>query len=49
MSGAGDDMKKKLLYIEFLRAIAVLFVIFNHTGGAGFWLFMKYSAGSREC
>ena len=46
MSGAGDDMKKKLLYIEFLRAIAVLFVIFNHTGGDGFRLFLKYPAGS---
>ena len=46
MSGADDDMKKKLLYIEFLRAIAVLFVIFNHTGGDGFRLFLKYPAGS---
>ena len=34
--------KKKLLYIEFLRAAAIFFVIFNHTATEGFLLFTKY-------
>ena len=47
MSGASDDMKKKkLLYIEFLRAAAIFFVIYNHTLADGFLLFTKYPTDS---
>lgn len=37
------DEKKKYLYMECLRIIACLFVIFNHTNINGFFLFSKYS------
>ena len=35
-------MKKKI-YIEVLRIIAALFVIFNHTGSMGFELYSSYT------
>lgn len=31
--------QKKLLHIEFLRIIAIWLVLFNHTGGMGYFLF----------
>lgn len=31
--------KKKRLYLELIRALAIFFVIFNHTGTKGFFLF----------
>lgn len=33
---------KKIVYVEILRIIAILFVIFNHTGDNGFTLFNGY-------
>lgn len=34
--------KQKLIYLEFMRVIAIFLVIFNHTGDNGFFLFSKY-------
>lgn len=34
------------LYIEFMRIFAIFFVIFNHTGIKGFFLFSIYERGS---
>lgn len=39
MKAKFEDRK---LYIDFLRIIAAFFVIFNHTGGNGFFLFARY-------
>lgn len=36
------------LYLEFMRIIATYFVIFNHTGDNGFFLFSKYPTGSLQ-
>ena len=33
--------KKKKLYFEFIRAVSMLMVIFNHTGTKGFFLFTQ--------
>ena len=43
----GKD-SKKTLYIEALRAIAILFVIFNHTKQYGYVYFTQCSQGSFE-
>ncbi len=42
MSGTFLDApqeKRKLIYIELLRIIAIYFVLFNHTWVCGYWLF----------
>ena len=41
-------MKKnnKILYLEILRILAAFFVIFNHTGINGFFLFSKYGVNT---
>lgn len=41
-------MKKErnLIHIEFIRIFAAFFVIFNHTGNDGFFLFAFYDKGS---
>lgn len=38
------EPKKKYLHLEAMRIIAVFFVIFNHTGDKGYFLFSKYSS-----
>ena len=38
--------KVKILYIEILRIIAAFFVIYNHTGNDGFFLFSICDVGS---
>ena len=40
------EEKKKLIHIEFLRIIAAFFVIFNHTGSKGYFLFSTHPAGT---
>lgn len=43
------DSKKngeKILYLEVLRVLAICFVIFNHTGKYGFFLFAEWPLGS---
>lgn len=35
-----QDNKRNLLHIELIRIIAAYFVIFNHTGKRGFFLFV---------
>lgn len=35
--------KHKIIYLEVLRIIACYFVIFNHTGNQGFFLFSQYT------
>ena len=44
----GENMKKErnLIHIEFIRIFAAFFVIFNHTGNDGFFLFAFYDKGS---
>lgn len=44
----GENMKKErnLIHIEFIRIFAAFFVIFNHTGNDGFFLFVFYDKGS---
>ena len=44
----GSDLtgKKKLLYVEILRIISIVFVIFNHTGTKGFVYFLNFEAGT---
>jgi len=37
--------ERNLLHIEFIRIIATFWVIFNHTGIRGFFLFSTYEAG----
>lgn len=39
MAGAISTDNKKILYVEILRIIAVIFVIFNHTGKLGYMYF----------
>lgn len=34
-----DKSKNKILYLEFIRIISILFVIYNHTGIYGFFMF----------
>ena len=38
--------KAKLVHIEILRILAIFFVIFNHTGKDGYFLFSEFSASS---
>lgn len=38
--------QNKYVYLEILRSIAVFFVIFNHTGSDGFFLFAEMPVGS---
>ena len=37
---------KKEVYLEILRIIAICFVIFNHTGLNGYWLFTQRTLGT---
>ena len=37
--------KRNLIHIEFIRIIAAFFVIFNHTGDKGFFLYSTYEFG----
>ncbi|MDE7206696.1 MAG: acyltransferase family protein, partial [Lachnospiraceae bacterium] len=37
--------KRNLLHIEFIRIIAAFFVIFNHTGDKGFFIYSTYDLG----
>lgn len=37
---------KKEVYLEILRIIAICFVIFNHTGLNGYWLFTQRTSGT---
>lgn len=39
---------KKYTYIEIMRIIAIFFVIFNHTGNKGFFLFSQHQAGGMQ-
>lgn len=39
-----DGSQNKIIYLEVLRIIAVFFVIFNHTGTDGFFLFSQRPA-----
>lgn len=43
-----QDNKRNLLHIELIRIIAACFVIFNHTGKRGFFLFSVYERGSLQ-
>lgn len=43
-----QDNKRNLLHIELIRIIAAYFVIFNHTGKRGFFLFSVYERGSLQ-
>lgn len=43
-----DNVRKRKLYIEALRAIAILFVIFNHTKQNGYVHFTLYAPGTFE-
>lgn len=43
---AGAVKQEKLLHLEVLRIIAAFFVIFNHTGARGFFLFSQRPMGS---
>lgn len=36
--------KSKILYLEVLRILSIFFVIFNHTGANGFFLFSAYKS-----
>ena len=38
--------KEKYVYLEVLRIVAMFFVIFNHTGVEGFFLYYKQDLGS---
>ena len=38
--------KEKYIYLEIIRIIAMFFVIFNHTGIEGFFLYFKQDPGS---
>ena len=40
------EQKKKIIYLEVLRALAVFFVIFNHTRQNGYIHFTLYEAGT---
>ena len=39
---AREISKERKLYLEWMRIIAIFFVIFNHTGSDGFFLFSRY-------
>ena len=41
MDRVKKERDKKYLYIEIMRIVAVFFVIFNHTGNKGFFLFSQ--------
>lgn len=45
MDRVKKERDKKYLYIEIMRIVAVFFVIFNHTGNKGFFLFSQYPIG----
>lgn len=38
--------RRNLVYIEFMRIMATFFVIFNHAGMNGFFLFSKYETST---
>ena len=42
-----ENKKSKLIHIELLRIIAVILVIFNHTGPNGYFLFSFYPFATR--
>ena len=42
----GLTAKKKILYVEILRIISIVFVIFNHTGSRGYVYFLNFDAGT---
>lgn len=42
-TGVYNNNRTKKIYLEILRILAILFVIFNHTGVNGFLIFQKYS------
>lgn len=39
-------MHKKKIFLEFLRIISIILVLFNHTGRQGFFLYMGYQGTS---
>lgn len=41
-------IKKRYIHLEAMRIVAIFFVIFNHTGNNGFFLFSGYPAGSLQ-
>lgn len=41
-------IQKKYTYLESLRIIAIFFVIFNHTGNKGYFLFSERPVGSAQ-
>lgn len=43
---ADSIAERKILHIEFLRILAILLVMFNHTGERGFFLFARYQESS---
>lgn len=45
-TSSGLTDKKKILYVEILRIISIVFVIFNHTGNRGYVYFMNFEAGT---
>ena len=47
--GISKPSGKKIIYVEILRIIAILFVIFNHTGDDGFTLFAGYYGTGSLC
>ena len=44
----GTDLtgKKKILYVEILRIICIVFVIFNHTNYMGYVYFLSFDNGT---
>ena len=40
--------KRKNLYFEMMRILACFFVIFNHTGERGYFLFSQRPLGGRS-
>ena len=43
-----QDNRRTLLHIELIRIIAAYFVIFDHTGKRGFFVFSVYERGSLQ-
>lgn len=41
-------MKKKYTYLEIIRILAIFFVIYNHTGEKGLFLYTQYPLGSMQ-
>ena len=39
-------MHNKKIFLEFLRIISIILVLFNHTGRQGFFLYMGYQGTS---